>query len=185
MDMLSRDGKGAMLFLTALMEEERKRAQEEDGQMEEDQVETNWSTGMEDNEWQDEGQEASTLQKNINMATDQLQFDSEGAEILSSDSKEDSKFQEKDMSVHSHDLDLSLEEYKSDAQEVSSGEFDTTHTQKYVNPTTFQHALWNAAGPSVGVMVTCLDIIKDELEGELAGVLAEFKNQPEQLISLL
>jgi hypothetical protein len=34
-------------------------------------------------------------------------------------------------------------------------------------------------------MVTCLDIIKDELKGELAGVLAEFKNQPEQLISLL
>jgi hypothetical protein len=50
MDMLSRDGKGAMLFLTASMEEEFERAQEEDGQMKEDQVdENNQSTGTEDN----------------------------------------------------------------------------------------------------------------------------------------
>jgi hypothetical protein len=34
-------------------------------------------------------------------------------------------------------------------------------------------------------MVTCLVTTKDELEGELAGVPAEFKNQSEQLISLL
>jgi hypothetical protein len=109
----------------------------------------------------------------------------EGAEILSSDSKEGSEFQENDISVCSHDLDLSLKEYKSDAQEVSSREFDPTHTKKYVNPTPFWHTLWNAARPSAGAMVTCVDIIKDELERELAGVLAEFKNQPEQLISLL
>ena len=43
--------------------------------------------------------------------------------------------------------------------------------------------LWNAAGPSAGAMVTCLGILKDELEGELAGIPSEFKNQPEQLIS--
>jgi hypothetical protein len=34
-------------------------------------------------------------------------------------------------------------------------------------------------------MVTCLGILKDELEGELAGIPAKFKNKPEQLISLL
>ena len=34
-------------------------------------------------------------------------------------------------------------------------------------------------------MVTCLGILKDELKGELAGIPAEFKNQPEQLISFL
>ncbi len=89
------------------------------------------------------------------------------------------------MSVRSYDLDLSLDEYKSNAQEVSSGEFDAIHSKKYANPTTFRHALWNAAGPSAGVMVTCLGILKDELEGELAGIPAEFKNQPEQLISFL
>ncbi len=45
--------------------------------------------------------------------------------------------------------------------------------------------LWNAAGPSAGAMVTCLGILKDELEGDLAEILAEFKNQPKQLISFL
>ena len=121
----------------------------------------------------------------MNTATVQLQLDSDGAKILSSDSEEDSKFQESDMSVCSHDLDLSLDEYKSNAQEISSGEFNATHSKKYVNPKTFRHALWNAAGPSAGAMVNCSGILKDELEGELAGLPAEFKNQPEQLISLL
>ena len=89
------------------------------------------------------------------------------------------------MSIRSHDLDLSLDEYERDAQEVSSGELDATHSKKYLNPTTFGHALWNAAGPSAGAIVTCLGILKDELEGELAEIPAEFKNQPEQLISFL
>ena len=88
----------------------------------------------------------------MNMATNQLQFDSEGAEILSLDSKEDKKFQEKDTSVCSHDSDLSLDKYKSNDLEVSSGELDATHTKKYVNPRTFLHALWNAAGLSAGTM---------------------------------
>jgi hypothetical protein len=144
--------------------------------MEEDRSADNQSTGTEENEWHDEGREASTLQKNMNTATVQLQLDLDGAEILSSDSEEDSNFQESDMSVRSHDLDLSLDEYESDAQEVSSGEFNATHSKKYVNPTTFRHALWNAAGPSAGAMVTCLGILKDELEGELAGIPEEFKN---------
>ncbi len=34
-------------------------------------------------------------------------------------------------------------------------------------------------------MATCLGILKDKLKGELAGIPAEFKNQPEQLISFL
>ena len=51
---------------------------------------------------------------NMNKATIQLQLDLDGAEILSSDSKEASKYQENNMSVCSKDLDLSLDEYKSD-----------------------------------------------------------------------
>ncbi len=130
----------------------------------------------EENEWHEEGREASTLQTNMNTATVQLQLDLDVAEILSSDSKEDSEFQESDMSVRSYDLDLSLDEYESDAQEVSSEEFNAIHSKKYANPTTFRHMLWNAAGLSAGAMVTCLGILKDELEGELAGIPAEFKN---------
>ena len=183
--MLSRDGKGAMLFSTASMEEARKRAQEENGQMEEDQSADNWSMGTKENEWHDEGREASALQTNMNKATIQLQVDLDGAKILSSGSRKASKFQKNNMSVCSQDLDQSLDEYESDAQEVSSGEFEATHSKKYVNPTTFRHALWNEAGQSAGAMVTCLGILKDELKGGLAGIPAEFKNQPEQLISLL
>jgi hypothetical protein len=167
------------------MEEAREGAQEEKGQMEEDRSADDQSRVTEENEWHDEEREASTLQTNMNTATVQLQLDSDGTEILSSDSKEDSEYQESDMSVRSHELDLSIDDYESDAQEVSSGEFDATHSKKYVNPTNFRQALWNAAGPSAGAMVTCLGILKDELKGELAGIPAEFKNQPEQLISFL
>jgi hypothetical protein len=186
MDMLSGDSKAAMLFSTASMEEARERAQEEKGQMEEDQSADDQSRGTEENEWHNKEREASTLQTNMNTATVQLQLDSDGTGILSSDSKEDSEFQESNMSVRSHELDLSLDDYESNhAQEVSSGEFDATHSKKYVNPTTFRQALWNAAGQSAGAMVTCLGILKDELEGELAGIPAKFKNRPEQLISFL
>jgi hypothetical protein len=37
----------------------------------------------------------------------------------------------------------------------------------------------------VADMVTCLDIIKVESEGQLAGVLAKFRDLPEQLISFM
>ena len=116
--------------------------------MEEDQVENDRSLGTEDKKWQDEGPEASKLQINMQTATNQLQFDLKEAEsnldkpsTLSLDSKEDSKFQENDMIVRSHDLELSLDKYKINAQEVLSGEFNATHTKKYVNPTTFRHTL--------------------------------------------
>jgi hypothetical protein len=68
---------------------------------------------------------------------------------------------------------------------VSSGEFDAAYVKKYVNPKTFLHTLWNAAGPSAGAMVTCLNIIKNKLEGELVGVPAEFRNLPEELINFM
>jgi hypothetical protein len=35
------------------------------------------------------------------------------------------------------------------------------------------------------VRANCLNIIKDKLEGELAGVLAEFRNLPEELINFM
>jgi hypothetical protein len=89
------------------------------------------------------------------------------------------------MSIRSGNIDLNSQDYLSNAQEVLAGEFDAAYVKKYANPKTFLHALWNAAGPSAGAMVTCLDIIKDELEGELAGVQAEFRNLPEELITFM
>ena len=91
----------AMLFSTASMEEARGGAQEENGQMEEDQSADDWSMGMEKNKLYKEGREASTLQTNMNTATVLLQVKS----------KEGSEFLESGMSVRSHDLDLSLDEY--------------------------------------------------------------------------
>jgi hypothetical protein len=68
---------------------------------------------------------------------------------------------------------------------VSSGEFDARHIKKYATPKTFKHALWNTAGPSAGAVQICLEIIKEELAGQIAGVLAEFQDFPEQLISFM
>jgi hypothetical protein len=112
----------------------------------------------------------------MNTATAQLNLDS---------NDKGSDFQENNMSVQSNNLDLHLQDYASDAQEVSLGEYDAAYVKKYANPKTFLHALWNVARPSGGAMVTCLDIIKDELEGQQAGVPAEFKDLPEQLISFM
>jgi hypothetical protein len=68
---------------------------------------------------------------------------------------------------------------------VLSGEFNAAYLKKHPNPQTFLHALWNAAGPSAGAMVTCLEILKDELAGQLACVLAEFRDLPKQLINFM
>jgi hypothetical protein len=103
---------------------------------------------------------------------------------LNSD-EEGSNFQESDMSIRSNDLDLKLSDYESGALEVSSREFDAKYVKKYVNPKSFLHALWNAAGPSVGAMQICLEIIKEELAGQVAGVPAEFRDLPEQLINFM
>ena len=89
------------------------------------------------------------------------------------------------MSVPSDDLDLNLQDYASNAQEVSLGEFDAAYIKKYANPKSFLRALWNVAGLSAGAMRNCLEIIKDGLEGQLAGVPAEFRNLPEQLINFM
>ncbi len=68
---------------------------------------------------------------------------------------------------------------------MSSGKFDARHVIKYTAPERFKHVLWNTAGPSAGAMRICLEIIKEELSGQIAGVPAEFKDLPEQLISFM
>ncbi len=68
---------------------------------------------------------------------------------------------------------------------MSSGKFDARHVKKYATPESFKHVLWNTAGPSAGVMQICLEIIKEELLGQIAGVPVEFKDLPEQLISFM
>ncbi len=133
------------------------------------------SDSSEENKWQEEEKEESYLTAKVNMATTQLHLGSDD---------EGSNFQENNMSIRSDDLDLNLQDYASNAQEVLSGEFDAAYTKKYANPKNFLHALWNAAGPSAEAMVS-LDILKDKLAGQLAGVSAEFRDLPEQLINFM
>jgi hypothetical protein len=52
-------------------------------------------------------------------------------------------------------------------------------------PNNFLHALWNAAGPSVGSMLTQLNLIKVELEGDEVGVDPDFSKIDAQLIDFL
>ena len=112
-------------------------------------------------------------------ATTLLQLHSEEETSNSSD------FGHDNLSVQSGDLNLKQSNYESDADEVSSGEFDARFTKKYAAPNTFLHALWNTAGPSAGAMRICLEIIKEELQGQLEGVPTEFRDLPERLINLM
>jgi hypothetical protein len=112
-------------------------------------------------------------------ATTLLQLHSEEETSNSSD------FGHDNLSVQSGDLNLKQSNYESDADEVSSGEFDARFTKKYAAPNTFLHALWNTAGPSAGAMQICLDIIIEEFQGQLEGVPSEFRDLPERLIDLM
>ncbi len=167
---------GATLFSTALMEETSKKASKGEIYMEEDSAAREESDSSKENEWQEEEKEESYLMAKMNMATAQLHLGS---------NDDGRNFQENNISIHSDDLDLNLQDYASNAQEVLSGEFNTAYIKKYANPKTFLHTLWNAAGPSAGAMVTCLDILNDKLAGQLAGVPAEFNDLPEQLINFM
>jgi len=172
------DGHGAMLFSKASMEELRLHASTEGTDNMEEDFEAKATSGSEDYSWKDEAKEVSQLTAEISKATTQIQFESEEETSDGSDFKED------DLSFRSDDLDLKLSDYKS-ADEVSSGEFDARFTKRYSAPNTFLQALWNTAGPSAGAMRICLEIIKEELQGQLEGVPAEFRDLPESLIDLL
>ena len=157
------DEQGAMLFSAASMEEESAQASKEERKMEEDS-DAGTTSESADPSWKEGDKEVLHLTAKMKKATTLLQLDSEEEASDGSDFKED------DLSIRSDDLDLKLSDYESDAQEVSSGEFDTSYVKKYATPETFLYALWNTAGPSVGAMQICLEIIKEDLAGQIAGV---------------
>jgi len=55
----------------------------------------------------------------------------------------------------------------------------------FEEPNSFKELLWNIAGPSVGSMIIFLDLLKDDLEVEEAGLPAEFNKIPAKLLDLL
>jgi hypothetical protein len=54
--------------------------------------------------------------------------------------------------------------------EVSSGEFDAVHTNKFQAPKIFSQQLWNKAGPTVDSMMIQLTMIKENFDVEEAGI---------------
>jgi hypothetical protein len=70
-------------------------------------------------------------------------------------------------------------------EEVSSRIFEAEHSKKYEAPQNFMQALWNAAGPAVGSMLTQLDLIKVEQEGDEVDVEPDFSKIDPQLIDFL
>jgi hypothetical protein len=78
-----------------------------------------------------------------------------------------------------------MPDYNSDVLEVSLGEFETAHSQKYQHPEYFQQALWNKAGPAVRSMKIMLELMKTEFEGEVAGLTADSSNVPQTLKDFL
>jgi hypothetical protein len=105
-------------------------------------------------------------------------------DILLEDKSGDN-FSEDDTGIKSRDKELSLKNYALKALEVSSGEFKAAHGQKYQEPTNSLQVLWNEADPLVGSMKIMLDLMKNEFEGEIAGLQADMTNIPQQLVNSL
>jgi hypothetical protein len=100
-----------------------------------------------------------------------------------SDNKEGKDFSEDDLSVHLEDHSLG-QDYDS-SSEVASGVFSANYANTFEEPNSFKELLWNRAGPSVGSMIIFLDLLKDELEAEEAGLPAKFNKIPANLLALL
>ncbi len=82
-------------------------------------------------------------------------------------------------------MDHSLGHDYDTSSEVSSGVFDTNYANTFEEPDSFKELLWNIAGPSVGGMIILLELLKDDLEADEAGLPAEFNNIPATLLALL
>ena len=172
MDIVNGDAaQAAMLFTTGSMEDKEEGNIEAD--IEESLPPSNNST------WKEDTREVSSLTAKMKTATSLLQLDN------NEEDSEGSDFAENDQTFFSEDLDLDMANYDSDALEVSSGEFDALYTRKYATPKTFLHTLWNVAGPSARAMRICLVIIINELSWQVAGVPADFKELPEELIQCM
>jgi hypothetical protein len=89
-----------------------------------------------------------------------------------SDDEGGKDFLEEDLSDQQEDL--TLDDKFDTALEVSSGVFDATHSNKFKEPNNFKQLLWNVAGLSPGSMIILLDLLKDNLEADQAGIPADF-----------
>ncbi len=69
--------------------------------------------------------------------------------------------------------------------EVSSGEFDAVHANKFQVPKNLRQQLWNEAGPTIDSMMVQLTMIKDDLEDNEAGMPFEWMGVSTELRTFL
>jgi hypothetical protein len=131
--------------------------------------------------------EVQSLTDNMNCTTEKLQLSSQESSPAEESQMEDSKDEEDDTYMtddnpvegsSAHKIDL--EDYK-DAQEVSSGEFDAVHANKFQTPENFKQQLWNKAGPTVNSMMIQLTLIKENLDHNKAGMPFEWMGVSKEL----
>jgi hypothetical protein len=146
--------------------------------------------------------EAAQLTKNMNAAMANLnlsslegdQHDSNEEEFDSatnsentinfySDDKEGEDFLEDNLDVRQEDLTLGND--FDTASEVSSSVFDATHSNKFEEPNNFKKLLWNVARPSPGSMIILLDLLKDDLKADHAGLPTNFERIPMKLLEFM
>jgi hypothetical protein len=199
MQLLVERKKKAMLFETESMNrsdndnknsmKDSKNKEEESGETEDSKKEDQEGEGSNEEAEEVEGSKEwaminKMMNANMALAIAQLNRSLEDEEGRSLDSDEES-YNKEDMSIQTGDQDLSLGDYDPEATEVLSGIFEAEHGQKYEEPANFLQALWNVAKPSVGSMLTQLDLIETKLKGDNAGVEPDFSQINGQLINFL
>ncbi len=121
----------------------------------------------------------------IDLADTESEEDSHNTPDPLTNNKEGEDYKADNSDAKSNDGKLSMSDYNLDVLEVSSGEFEAAHSQKYQNPESFLQALWNKAGPVVGSMKIMLKLMKTEFKEEVAGLTADSSNIPQTLIDFL
>ena len=126
--------------------------------------------------------ETQSLTKNMNRETARLHLSSEDSQMEDSDGEgEDDTYQtgnnsSEEPSAH----ELASEDYD-DVLEVSSGELDAVHTNKFQASENFKQQLWNDAGPTVDSMMIQINLIKGNLEDNEAGMPFEWVGVSKEL----
>jgi len=136
-------------------------------------------------------EEGQSLTENMNSATADLQLGSpesapeEGSQGEDTDdSKDPSYYTEGDSYDTATEHVINPEDYD-EALEVSSGEFDAVHANKFQTPVNFKEQLWNDAGPTVDSMLIQLTVIKENLEDEEAGMPLQGMGVSKELCTFL
>ncbi len=148
---------------------------EEDDKADTDKGEEDASSTIEIDGMEMVESETQSLTKNVNRETARLYLSLEDSQMEDSDGKEedDTYLTGNNSSEEPSAHELASEDYD-DTLEVSSGELDAVHTNKFQAPGNFKQQLRNNAGHTVDSMMIQLNLIKGNLEDNEAGMPFEW-----------